>query len=531
MGVATTYKVPVMPLRPLLIPSRLGPVHIVRPARIATRIVAACALLVTAVACQAPLERSGPLPTTDSATGAELIERAMRSSTSEAALLYLRAAEVFFEEGSLNWADDSLGRVASVLLGRDDVVRFLALTVDVAIGLGDMARAQRAARQLQAMSGGTAAGAVGAHVQAAEGRYDVAVRMLITAAATAQEPATHHDLIWRYLGFADNWTMMRGTSAIDPTERGWWLLKYRLMTAASIADQQARVLTWRTEYPGHPAAVVPPSGVRVLETLAWAPGRIALFLPVSGSLASVGRSVRDGMIGAYLAGLDPDGTPAYDIVVYDTASDSVAALYEAALADSVDVIVGPLAKPRVADLAALDPVLPVVALNYLDPLPTEPGTESDTGRTAPEITPTVTIGSQVAAGQSPGSEPSGNGAAEPAASPALPPFWQMGLAIEDEARAIATRLLDSGHRKAVVFRGTSDWSGRGVDALMEALAPPATTSAVGTTADSSRPSRSSPVRSAGQCWWKPARNAPTRWPAGWARRWNSSLAVEATWMR
>jgi outer membrane PBP1 activator LpoA protein len=105
--------------------------------------------------------------------------------------------------------------------------------------------------------------------------------------------------------------------------------------------------------------------------------------------------------------------------VYDTNGAQIAALYEQAAVDGAQLVVGPLDKQSVAEVNAL-PMrrVPVLALNYLPPM----------------------------------------------ATPAQG-LVQFGLAIEDEARAIARRVYGDGSKRVAVVESDTDWSSRALESF------------------------------------------------------------------
>ncbi|MDX1901459.1 MAG: penicillin-binding protein activator [Gammaproteobacteria bacterium] len=94
------------------------------------------------------------------------------------------------------------------------------------------------------------------------------------------------------------------------------------------------------------------------------PKHIAVMLPLRGPMGSAGNVIRDGFLASYYAGTTPATQPALSF--YDTASgQSVTALYQKAVADGADFVIGPLTKPEVNALLSLDDFpAPVLALNY-----------------------------------------------------------------------------------------------------------------------------------------------------------------------
>ena len=205
--------------------------------------------------------------------------------------------------------------------------------------------------------------------------------------------------------------------AEKPSERAWWQLIQAINEALTAQEQQTEWERWRTRHPEHVAARLRPSALVDIDP---GPARIALFLPFSGLLASAGETVRDGFLSAYFV----SGAPSrQSIHIYDTTAASVAALYRQALEDGADAIVGPLSKENAADMWALDPTVPTLTLNTV--------AARDRERSHP---------------------------------------IQFALTVEDEARAIAKRVLADGRRRVIVLRSAENWTARAFAVLSEHLA-------------------------------------------------------------
>ena len=148
-------------------------------------------------------------------------------------------------------------------------------------------------------------------------------------------------------------------------------------------------------------------------------GAVALMLPLTGSFSATGEAVRDGFLAAHFAAGATGTVRVYDVGSGDEALLSV---FQRAINDGADFVVGPLRKESVALLAALNPPVPVLGLNFLDP-----------------------------------------------GSPAPFNFFQMGLAPENEARAAADHAAGLGLRRAVALVPQTDWGERALAAFEERL--------------------------------------------------------------
>jgi outer membrane PBP1 activator LpoA protein len=123
---------------------------------------------------------------------------------------------------------------------------------------------------------------------------------------------------------------------------------------------------WQQDYPQHPANNVLPDANTLASLLqVKIPAKIALFLPLHGKFATMGRAVRDGYMTAYYANIKK--LPVVpQIKVYDTSRGDITNLYRQAVQDGIQFIVGPLTKEKVKDLAEIGNLtIPTLTLNYL----------------------------------------------------------------------------------------------------------------------------------------------------------------------
>ena len=265
-----------------------------------------------------------------------------------------------------------------------------------------------------------------ARIHAAKGDYATASAALVIAARDVDASASNGDLArsmiaaaWQHAQRVPGHRVAgRLREAGDPSEQAWWRLVDAVNGALTTQGQRTAWRRWRLDHPNHAAArFVPPT----LAGTDSGPARIALFLPFTGRLKSAGETVRDGFLSAYfLSG----ATSRQSIHLYDTTTAPIAALYREAQRDGADAIVGPLSKEHVADMWALDPAIPTLTLNTV--------AVSETRRAHP---------------------------------------IQFALTVEDEARAIANRVLADGWRRVIVLRNPENWTARAFAVLSEHLGP------------------------------------------------------------
>jgi uncharacterized protein len=244
---------------------------------------------------------------------------------------------------------------------------------------------------------------------------------------------------WAAVNQLDTAALSRDLAGLSGDLRGW--VDLALIGRSRWLDNAAfeRALAeWQGRYPSHPA------GGSVLPTLAarppatdLGPRRIGLLLPLTGQYAAAARAIQDGFIAAWYE--DRGGDPERAVVVYDADASNVQALYDQAVDEGADFIVGPLEKPAIQTLLKRGSLpVPTLALNQID-----------------SAVP-AGIDSAVAAGAS----EAGN--AGPGTAPAV---YQFALSPEDEARQIAERAWLDGRERALVIAPEGPWGTRVVGAF------------------------------------------------------------------
>lgn len=204
--------------------------------------------------------------------------------------------------------------------------------------------------------------------------------------------------------------------------RGWYsLAALSKNDQTNLERQLLSVEQWQSDWPQHPASRNLPQDLQLLRQLVeQAPTQIALLLPQQGNLTQAGDAVRDGFMAAYYqARAEQSRVP--QVRQYDTSGEvDIIALYEQAVAEGAEFVIGPLDRDQVERLGQLDELpAPILTLNY---------TES--------------------------ASPYGADFEHPAG------FYQFGLAAEDEARQVARQAYLDGHRYALVITPDRGWSER-----------------------------------------------------------------------
>lgn len=245
---------------------------------------------------------------------------------------------------------------------------------------------------------------------------------VLRMAPAADVPALKRS-IWHDLQRVDSEQLQEAaTTTRDSRWRGW--LDLALLTRAPLSVQLQSLPLWLQNSPQHPAADPLPGGLAYLLNQPRTGQRVALILPLSGRLAPAGRAVRDGYLANYYAARESGGQE-YDILVLDQDSyGSANVAYDAALRQGANIVVGPLSKEAVAELASRSQrPIPVLALNRLEDINTLPQGSSA--------------------------------------------LVQFALAPEDEARNIANLAFGRGARNALIIRPDDEWGSKVAQALIE----------------------------------------------------------------
>jgi outer membrane PBP1 activator LpoA protein len=240
--------------------------------------------------------------------------------------------------------------------------------------------------------------------------------------ATLKDPGLwkkSNNLTWQTLQHTPLHTLeSEQAAAQEPVEKGWLSLavlskKYSTNTPQLVKELQA----WRENYPTHPANSLIPSDATLQQLLSEpAPQHLALLLPLHGSMAASGQIVRSGFLSAYYnnAGERPEKQT---ISFYDTNENpDIAALYQKALNEGADLVIGPLTKAEVEALTSYNHFeVRIIALNY---------TQASFFKSLPTN------------------------------------FYEFGLSPVEEAKQVALKARQAGHSNALIIAADDAWGHR-----------------------------------------------------------------------
>lgn len=235
-----------------------------------------------------------------------------------------------------------------------------------------------------------------------------------------QDQDYNHEMIWQLLMQLSPQELASAIQSSSGDLRGWLTLAQLYRDPIADLDAQvSRLDQWSAQWRTHPAISDVPAMLDALkEAASHRPSQVAILLPTSGPLQNVGKTLQEGIMTAHYQQKQSSLSPT--LRFYDSGPDNILAVYQQAINDGADFVLGPLSKEKAATIAAQG-TLPVttLALNYI---------ETDQ---VPEN------------------------------------FFQFGLAPEDEARQIARQGVREGSNQAGILYPKGDWGERVAQAFAE----------------------------------------------------------------
>lgn len=176
--------------------------------------------------------------------------------------------------------------------------------------------------------------------------------------------------IWQSLALLSERALQQMQPSKAPDVLSGWMELVRLSKKYQLNPTllRASINNWQRRYSKHPVHQSLLEGLRNRKqedvTL---PKKIALLLPLSGRFANAAKAIRDGLLASYYAKKEKENI---EIRVYDTKGDpeTIEDIYETAVANGAQFIIGPLNKASINKLAEQSELsVPTLALNYIDP--------------------------------------------------------------------------------------------------------------------------------------------------------------------
>ncbi len=175
--------------------------------------------------------------------------------------------------------------------------------------------------------------------------------------------------IWDRLQHIPTHELASASTPSNPERAAW--IKLAIISKkynSNSHDLVQQLAAWRSENPNHPANnLFSSNGTLTAIADDHTPRHIALLLPLQGPMGANGHAVRNGFLSAYYQTLAKTHVQ-QTISFFDTSGNqNIAALYQQAVSEGADVIVGPLTKEDVQNLVNSGSIrVPTLALNYTE---------------------------------------------------------------------------------------------------------------------------------------------------------------------
>ncbi len=375
-----------------------------------------------------------PPPAVDLQQIQQMLEQAQASASPQKEQIYLRTAALLYQQGDSDWARNLLASIDAAVLSDAEFVTYTRLFSAIAMADDAYFLAQRilksqrleqlwptleaeAATELRQRRAELFA-LLGEATASVRERLELADLLLETEAGDSNQ-----DAIWQTLMTLPMQQLQYlSRSEPDPLLKGWYnLAALSKNNQTDLERQLTKVDQWIALWPEHPASLRLPNDLQLLRQLVEErPAQIALLLPSQGKWAKAGKAIRNGFFAAYYQAYQHRGSIPI-VRLYDTSEEDINSVYDRAVADGAEMIVGPLVKDNLTVLNQREALpVPTLAMNNI---------ESD---------------GLFAAG-----------------------LYQFGLAIEDEARQAARRAWLEGHRQAMILGPASPLGDRGARAFYD----------------------------------------------------------------
>ncbi|MFO1367764.1 MAG: penicillin-binding protein activator [Marinagarivorans sp.] len=346
------------------------------------------------------------------------LQQAEKTQGPERNNLLLHAADGYVRLHNLEQAQAVIDAVPAAELGGESYVKRALIYSLIADKRGNYAAAKEAITgrnvlaQLNSLSGDTAIAArkqraklfneSADYTKAAKERLMLAG---LLAGKNQEDQAANNAALWQLLlEWPEAQLATSANQAKDINAKAWYELGHLYKSQQYSTQGQLQALNrWMKRYPEHPAAKqLPKELLDLQQQLADLPKQIALLMPQSGKLEAAASAIVDGLMAAYYQ-QQRNGALVPTLKFYNTEGARTLELYQKAVQEGADIVIGPLEKERLAELNQQPNLpVPVLGLNTLE------------GASNRQL-------------------------------------FQIGLSVEDEAKQIAAQALREGLRKALVL--------------------------------------------------------------------------------
>ena len=331
-------------------------------------------------------EISGPQPSDEDSDAlrqaTSLVREAEGTTGSTAANYLIQAAKLLLAESEFERAGELMERIdRPAALPPPLKISYALVQADLAISQNDRAAALRwltgnlvrdldaddaAAPELYSTLGDL-------HLE--NNSTAAAVAAYALAARTLNHPRSTQNIetLWHLLTTLEKTELERLAEDANSYELRGWIELARVFLAgeSNIRSQLNAIERWRSVWTSHTASQTLPSDLAALQSL-WddRPRKIALLLPLQ---QPAGIAIQEGFFSAYYESLQISGDVP-TVSTYDTSSVvNLEAVYQQAVESGADLIIGPLTKSLVNQLAEKEDLpVPTLALNYADSVEESP---------------------------------------------------------------------------------------------------------------------------------------------------------------
>ena len=263
-----------------------------------------------------------------------------------------------------------------------------------------------------------------ADIVIALGNYPLGLEKLIKLSRLAKRKSdirAIHDQIWTIL-YLVPYEVLTEKNKKNYQLRGWLKLAASSREYQLHPNEQTKIFSaWRRNWKNHPAAKNPPSYFGGSSFWNSNPDSIGLLVPLQENYLTPSKTLIDGFMDAYYSAMNLETKKSKklpEIRIYDSSSGEITAVYNQAMKDGMDLIIGPMRQSEVEGLGQLNDLpVPTISLNRLD---------------------------------SSSAAPTDN-------------LYQFGLSSEDELTQIADRAWQRGHRNILMISPDNSWGRKSAD--------------------------------------------------------------------
>ena len=267
-----------------------------------------------------------------------------------------------------------------------------------------------------------------ADVAIALGNYPLGLEKLIKLSRLAKRKSdirAIHDQIWTIL-YLVPYEVLSEKNKKNYQHRGWLKLAASSREYQLHPNEQAKIFSaWRRNWKSHPAAKNPPSYFGGSSFWNSNPDSIGLLVPLQENYLTPSKTLIDGFMDAYYSAMNLETKKSKklpEIRIYDSSSGEITAVYNQAVKDGMDLIIGPMRQSEVEALGKLDDLpVPTISLNRLD---------SSSAASTDNL-------------------------------------YQFGLSTEDELTQIANRAWQRGHRNILMISPDNSWGRKSADFMRQ----------------------------------------------------------------